>query len=145
MAINNDLFIPYYRSTSTRARLDSTTTTPFVRIPFGPFSSSDRQKQENNSNNNSNNNKAVDDKPKVSVSVSTSLTKSSSSSSSSEAFEQSSTSSTTESTTKGISSYDELDRLQSSLGMALTLILSMGSREGQVYFIYMGFYCFDSF
>ena len=122
-------FRPTFRSTSRRTSLNlATTTTPFVRIPFGPFSPNEHQRQKQEQQQNNNNNK--NEPPKVSISVSTSIAKSSSSSSSSEAsFESSpvtttssttrastaSSSAATSSTSKGIISFDELDSLQSSL------------------------------
>ena len=72
----------------------ASTTSPFVRVPFGPFNP---QPQPSTT--------TEKDKPKVSVSVSTSLSKSSTSSSES----------TSSVNTEQVNINDELDRLQSSL------------------------------
>ena len=90
-------FIPTSRVTSRPVSTFESTTTPFVRIPFGPFSLSDNQEKQKEE-------EEKEEQPKVSVSVSTSFSKSSSS-------EETSTTSST--STKDIN--DELDRLQSSL------------------------------
>jgi hypothetical protein len=101
--INDFSFRPTSRpTTSSTSRVFVPTTTPFVRVPFGPFAplTTTPQKEE----------------PKVSVSVSTSLSSSKSSSSSSSGKDQDASSSSTSSTTPRVSSInDELDRLQSNL------------------------------
>ena len=74
--VTSNQFIPTSRNTPRPSTAKESTTTPFVRIPFGPFSL-------NNQNENSESEESSDEpSPKVSVSVSTSLSKSSSSSSS---------------------------------------------------------------
>ena len=138
-------FRPTFRSTSTRNRVaDSTTTTPFVRIPFGPFSTSEIRgsgnKNEDQPPKEEPEQEKKTDKPIVSVSVSTSLSKSSSSSSSSsEAFEPSTTATTSSSSSSStskdsaglISSYDELDRLQSSLDPWARIQQQLKEKENQ--------------
>ena len=74
--VTSNQFIPTSRNTPRPSTAKESTTTPFVRIPFGPFSL-------NNQNENSESEESDQEpSPKVSVSVSTSLSKSSSSSSS---------------------------------------------------------------
>ena len=104
-------FRPTSRVTQRPSTSVESTTTPFVRIPFGPFSLSEKEEQNSKSN-----------QPKVSVSVSTSLSKSSSTSTSSE-------SSTQSTSTKDIN--DELDRLQSSLDPWARIQQQLKEKENQ--------------
>ena len=75
--VTSNQFIPTSRNTPRPSTAKESTTTPFVRIPFGPFSLNNQ-----NSENSESEESSDEPSPKVSVSVSTSLSKSSSSSSS---------------------------------------------------------------
>ena len=72
--VTSNQFIPTSRNTPRPSTAKESTTTPFVRIPFGPFSLNNQKDSPPS--------ESDEPSPKVSVSVSTSLSKSSSSSSS---------------------------------------------------------------
>ena len=75
--VTSNQFIPTSRNTPRPSTAKESTTTPFVRIPFGPFSLNNQDDSPPSESEESD-----EPSPKVSVSVSTSLSKSSSSSSS---------------------------------------------------------------
>ena len=99
-----------FRPTSRSTGLFASTTSPFIRVPFGPFNppvaSTTTEK--------------APETPKVSVSVSTSLSKSSTSSSESQS-----------STSSDVNINDELDRLQSSLDPWARIQQQLKEKEAQ--------------